>query len=47
MFRFWHLYCGSILQSGADYRVIVFDLGSLSSGIPAEWSALEEAREYT
>jgi poly-gamma-glutamate synthesis protein (capsule biosynthesis protein) len=32
----------AILKSGKDCRVIVFSLGSLSSGIPAEWSALED-----
>jgi poly-gamma-glutamate synthesis protein (capsule biosynthesis protein) len=29
----------AILEIGADTRVIVFSLGSTSSGIPAEWSA--------
>ena len=32
----------AILESGEDCRVIVFSLGSVSSGIPAEWSALED-----
>ena len=32
----------AILESGEDCRVIVFGLGSLSSGIPAEWSARED-----
>ncbi|HXV84712.1 MAG TPA: CapA family protein [Candidatus Binatia bacterium] len=32
----------AILQNGEGHRVIVFSLGSLSSGIPAEWSALED-----
>ncbi|HET8562231.1 MAG TPA: CapA family protein [Candidatus Binatia bacterium] len=32
----------AILETGEGCRVIVFSLGSLSSGIPAEWSALED-----
>ena len=32
----------AILETGEDSRVIVFGLGSLSSGIPAEWSARED-----
>ena len=32
----------AILETGEDRRVIVFSLGSLSSGIPAEWSARED-----
>jgi poly-gamma-glutamate synthesis protein (capsule biosynthesis protein) len=32
----------AILKIGEDCRVIVFGLGSLSSGIPAEWSARED-----
>ena len=32
----------AILKNGEDCKVIVFSLGSLSSGIPAEWSALED-----
>jgi poly-gamma-glutamate capsule biosynthesis protein CapA/YwtB (metallophosphatase superfamily) len=32
----------AILEIGEDCRVIVFSLGSISSGIPAEWSALED-----
>jgi poly-gamma-glutamate synthesis protein (capsule biosynthesis protein) len=32
----------AILETGDDCRVIVFSLGSISSGIPAEWSAQED-----
>jgi poly-gamma-glutamate synthesis protein (capsule biosynthesis protein) len=32
----------AILEIGEGCRVIVFSLGSLSSGIPPEWSALED-----
>ena len=32
----------AILESGDGCRVIVFSLGSISSGIPAEWSAQED-----
>jgi poly-gamma-glutamate capsule biosynthesis protein CapA/YwtB (metallophosphatase superfamily) len=32
----------AILETIAGCRVMVFSLGSLSSGIPAEWSALED-----
>ena len=32
----------AILETGEDCRVIVFSLGSLSSGIPAEWSARDD-----
>lgn len=31
----------AILEIGEDCRLIVFSFGSLSSGIPSEWSALE------
>jgi poly-gamma-glutamate synthesis protein (capsule biosynthesis protein) len=32
----------AILEAAAGSRVIVFSLGSLSSGIPSEWAALED-----
>jgi poly-gamma-glutamate synthesis protein (capsule biosynthesis protein) len=32
----------AILETGEDRRIIVFSLGSLSSGIPAGWSARED-----
>ncbi len=32
----------AVLDLGGDSRVIVFGLGSLSSGIPAQWAALED-----
>jgi poly-gamma-glutamate synthesis protein (capsule biosynthesis protein) len=32
----------AILETGEERRIIVFSLGSLSSGIPAEWSARDD-----